>query len=48
MAHLMVTQGSGRKKGFTASLMNDVVERLKDVEGLEVEVFHLHDRVQRI
>jgi multimeric flavodoxin WrbA len=43
MARLMVVQGSGRRHGFTATLMKDVVERLRDVPDLEAEVFHLHD-----
>ena len=42
MAYLMVTQGSGRKNGYTASLMKLVVESLQHIEGLEVEIFHLH------
>ena len=43
MARLMVVQGSGRKRGFTASLMHLVVEDLKKVTGLEIEVYHLHN-----
>ena len=43
MAYLMVTQGSGRRNGHTATLMKNVVESLQEVEGLEVEVYHLHD-----
>lgn len=43
MAHLMVVQGSGRKKGFTASFMENVVQNLEGVKGLDVEVYHLHD-----
>ena len=43
MACLMVIQGSGRKKGFTASLMENVVQSLAGVKGLDVEVYHLHD-----
>ena len=43
MAHLMVVQGSGRRKGFTATLMKRVVERLEKIDDLEVEIFHLHD-----
>ena len=43
MAYLMVTQASGRKKGYTATLMNTVVDSLSQVDGIEVEVFHLHD-----
>lgn len=39
----MVVQGSGRKRGFTASLMYDVVDALKTVEDLEIEVYHLHN-----
>lgn len=39
----MIVQGSGRKQGFTASLMYDVAEALKTVEGLELEVYHLHN-----
>jgi len=44
MAHLMVVQCSGRKKGYTATLMQVVVEHLKDrYDDLEIEVYHLHD-----
>ncbi len=43
MAYLMVTQASGRRKGHTASLMQAVLDSLQDVDGLETEVFHLHD-----
>ncbi|MHB9030212.1 MAG: flavodoxin family protein [Candidatus Latescibacterota bacterium] len=43
MARLMAVQGSGRRHGFTATLMKEVVESLRDVSGLEVEVYHLHD-----
>jgi len=43
MAHLMVVQGSGRRKGFTATLMKRMVERLEKIDDLEVEIFHLHD-----
>lgn len=43
MARLMVVQGSGRRNGFTATLMKEVVESLRDVPGLETEVFQLHD-----
>jgi multimeric flavodoxin WrbA len=39
----MVVQGSGRKRGFTASLMEDVVKALKTVEGLDIDVHHLHN-----
>lgn len=43
MAHLMVVQCSGRRKGYTASLMNAAVESLKNRKNLEIEIFHLHD-----
>ncbi|MCE5250979.1 flavodoxin family protein [bacterium] len=43
MAYIMVTQASGRKNGFTASLMKTVVETLAKVEHIDVEAFHLHD-----
>ena len=43
MAHIMVVQGSGRKNGYTASLMQNVVDSLKDRENLKIEIFHLHD-----
>ena len=42
MARLLVTQASGRKGGYTASIMKEVVARLEQVEGLEVETLHLH------
>ena len=43
MALIMVVQGSGRRNGYTASLMKNAVESLQDVEGVEAEIFHLHD-----
>lgn len=43
MARLMVVQGSGRRHGYTATLMNEVVESLGDVPNLEIEIHHLHD-----
>jgi len=43
MAYLMVVQGSGRRKGFTATLMQEAVDSLKNYKDLEVGVFHLHD-----
>ena len=43
MARLMVVQCSGRRKGYTATLMNAAVDSLKDVDDIVVEVFHLHD-----
>ena len=43
MAVLMIVQGSGRKKGYTATLMQKAVDSVKDIKGLEVEVYHLHD-----
>jgi len=43
MAYLMVTLGSGRKNGFTSSIMKAVVENLHKVNGLIVEEFHLHN-----
>ena len=43
MAYLMVVQCSGRRNGFTASLMKEVVSHLSDIDNLEIEVYHLHD-----
>ena len=43
MAHIMAVQCSGRRKGYTATLMETAVERLRETENIEVEVFHLHD-----
>jgi multimeric flavodoxin WrbA len=44
MAHLMVVQCSGRRKGYTATLMETAVAHLqKAYPNIDVEVFHLHD-----
>ena len=43
MAILMVVQSSGRKKGYTASLMDTAVEQLKKNGDLKIEIFHLHN-----
>lgn len=43
MAILMIVQGSGRRHGFTAGLMREVVDELATVDGIEPEVYHLHD-----
>ena len=43
MAHIMAVQCSGRRKGYTATLMETAAERLRETENIEVEVFHLHD-----
>lgn len=43
MARIMVVQGSGRKHGYTASLMQEIVRNLSEVPGIETEIFHLHD-----
>jgi multimeric flavodoxin WrbA len=45
MARIMVVQGSGRRRGFTASLMNDVVAEMRKIEGIEVEIYHLHNYI---
>ena len=43
MAHLMVVQCSGRRKGYTASLMQAVVDSLQNRDNLEIETYHVHD-----
>ncbi|MFC1693118.1 flavodoxin family protein [Candidatus Latescibacterota bacterium] len=44
MAHLLVLQCSGRRKGYTATLMRTVVEHLSQkYDDLEIEICHLHD-----
>lgn len=43
MAHLMVVQCSGRRKGYTATLMETAVKSLEGIKNLEIEIFHLHD-----
>ena len=43
MARIMVVQGSGRKYGYTASLMKEIVQDLSEVPGVETEIFHLHN-----
>jgi len=44
MATIMVVQCSGRKKGYTAGLMQSVVDNLKKTrDNLDIEVYHFHD-----
>ncbi len=43
MAKIMIVQGSGRKRGFTATLMHDIANELGKVDGIEVEIYHLHN-----
>ncbi len=43
MARIMVVQGSGRKHGYTATLMQKIVDDLAEIPGIETEIFHLHN-----
>jgi len=44
MANLMVVQCSGRRKGYTATLMETVTGHLEQkYDGLDIDVYHLHD-----
>lgn len=43
MARVMIVQASGRRKGFTATLMREVVDEFGGMDGIEPDVHHLHD-----
>lgn len=43
MAKVMAVLGSGRKRGFTATLLRAAVEAVESVDGVTVNWIHLHD-----